>query len=119
MPRKAGRSPRPRMVRRQPSVTPTGRPARFGGKRPDLLPAEEKAPDVGVARQLGSGPRHRDPACAEHVADIGKLQPFPGVLFDQDDGPALALLKLLQYFKHHVDHARLKPDRWLVNQQAT
>jgi hypothetical protein len=85
--------------------------------QPNLLPTEEQTPDIGVARQFGSDARHGDPASGEDIADIGEFQPFPGILLDEDDRLALVLLKFLQYFKHHVDEAWLKTDRWFVNEQ--
>src|SRR5262250_1516941 len=80
--------------------------------RPRSMPALEIGrPDLGIAQQLGAGPRQRDLAVDHDVAAMGELQGVIGVLLDQEHRHLLLLIDVADDLEDLLDDERRQAER--------
>src|SRR5918994_6978195 len=80
-------------------------------------PAEEETANVGIVEQFAPFARLCKLARHQNITEVGEFETLLGVLLDHEDGLSLLALEVAEDLEHHVDVARLKPDRGLVDEQ--
>src|ERR1700729_3164218 len=84
-----------------------------------MTPLEIGGAHLRTRQQLGAAALHRDRAIDHHVAAMGELERMKGVLLDQKNGQALALVQFGDNLENLLDDKRRKSKRRLIQKQQS